>query len=98
MTETTNILIAGVGGGGTGMELIKSFKMAKNNYKIIATDMWPNSFGLMETPYRYVIPPASSSEYIDSLLKICKKEDVQAIATGSEPELKKVAQNSKIFE
>ena len=26
MTETTNILIAGVGGGGTGMELIKSFK------------------------------------------------------------------------
>jgi len=98
MTETTNILIAGVGGGGTGMELIKSFKMAKHNYKIIATDMWPNSFGLMETPYRYVIPPASSSEYIDSLLKICKKEDVQAIATGSEPELKKVAQNSKIFE
>ena len=92
------VLIAGSGGGGTGMELIKSFKMAKTKYKIVATDMWPNSFGLMETAYRYVIPPASSPNYVDSLLKICKKENVQAIATGSEPELKKVSQNSKIFE
>ena len=92
------MLIAGTGGGGTGMELIKSFKMATNTYKIVATDMWENSFGLMETPYRYVIPKASSPEYVDSLVKICKKENVQAIATGSEPELKKVSQNSKIFE
>ena len=93
-----SVLIAGAGGGGTGMELIKSFKMAPHEYKIVATDMWSNSFGLMETPHRYVIPPASSPKYIDSLIKICKKENVQAIATGSEPELKKVSQNSKIFE
>ena len=96
--EKICVLIAGTGGGGTGMELIKSFKMATHEYKIVATDMWENSFGLMETPYRYVIPTASSPEYVDSLIKICKKENVQAIATGSEPELKKVAQNSKIFE
>jgi carbamoyl-phosphate synthase large subunit len=93
-----SVLIAGSGGGGTGMELIKSFKMAHHKYKIVATDMWSNSFGLMETPHRYVIPPARSPEYIDSLIKICKKENVQAIATGSEPELKKVSQNSQIFE
>ncbi len=96
--EKICVLIAGTGGGGTGMELLKSLKMAKHEYKIVATDMWENSFGLMETPYRYVIPPAHSPEYVDSLIKICKKENVQAIATGSEPELKKVSQNSKIFE
>lgn len=96
--EKICVLIAGTGGGGTGMELLKSLKMAKHEYKIVATDMWENSFGLMETPYRYVIPPANSSEYVDSLIKICKKENVQAIATGSEPELKKVSQNSQIFE
>ncbi|MGY5151517.1 MAG: ATP-grasp domain-containing protein [Candidatus Nitrosopumilus sp. bin_6a] len=96
--EKICVLIAGTGGGGTGMEILKSLKMATQEYKIVATDMWKNSFGLMETPYRYVIPPANSPEYVDSLLKICKKENVQAIATGSEPELKKVAQNSKIFE
>jgi len=96
--EKICVLIAGTGGGGTGMELLKSFKMAKHDYKIVATDMWENSFGLMETPYRYVIPPANSPEYVNSLIKICKKENVQAIATGSEPELKKVSQNSQIFE
>ena len=96
--EKTCVLIAGTGGGGTGMEILKSLKMSKHKYKIVATDMWENSFGLMETPHRYVIPPANSSVYINSLIKICKKENVDAIATGSEPELKKVAQNSKIFE
>lgn len=94
----TCVLIAGAGGGGTGMELIKSFKMAAHEYKIVATDMWPNSFGLMETTHHYVIPSANSPNYIDSLIKICKKENVQAIATGSEPELKKVSQNSELFE
>lgn len=99
MTNTdVCVLIAGTGGGGTGTELIKAFKLASHKYKIVATDMWPNSFGLSETPYRYMIPPASSSDYIDTLLKICKKENVNAIATGSEPELKQVAKNSHIFE
>jgi len=92
------VLVAGTGGGGTGMELIKAFKMAPHHYKIVATDMWKNSFGLFETPYRYVIPHASSDRYIDSLLEICKKEKVQALATGSEPELKQVAKNRKQFE
>lgn len=98
MPDQVCVLVAGVGGGGHGMEVLKAFKMASHNYKIVATDMWENSFGLSETSYRYVIPPASSDDYISLLLKICKKENVQAIATGSEPELKKVAKNSQIFE
>ena len=96
--EKVSVLIAGTGGGGTGMELIKSLKMANHEYKIVATDMWDIGFGLSETPYRYIVPPASSENYLDSILKICKKENIQAIATGSEPELKKIAQNAELFE
>lgn len=92
------VLIAGVGGGGTGAELIKAFKLSPNRYKLVGTDMWKNSFGLSEVNSRYVVPPATDPSYIDTLLKICKKEHVQAIATGSEPELKKVANNAKLFE
>lgn len=92
------VLIAGAGGGGNGMELIKSFKIAPHKYKIVATDMWEYSFGLSETSHKYVIASASSPSYIDSLLKICKKEKVQAIATGSESELKQVSKNAKVFE
>ena len=58
------VLVAGVGGGGTGRELMKAFSVAEQKYKIVATDMWENSFGLFETPNRYVIPPANSADYI----------------------------------
>lgn len=98
MSDEVCVLVAGVGGGGHGMEVLKAFKSAPHSYKIVATDMWENSFGLSETQFRYVIPPAYTDEYIQSLLKICKKENVQAIATGSEPELKKVAKNAQHFE
>ncbi len=94
----TCVLVAGVGGGTPGRELIKAFKIAKHKYKIVVTDMYKDSVGLFETPHKYVIPPASSSDYIDSLLKICKKEGVQVLTTGSAAELEKVAKNVKIFE
>lgn len=92
------VLIAGVGGSTPGTELIKSFEMANTDYKIVATDMYKNSVGLFSTPYRYVIPSSSSSNYIDSLLKICKKENVELLTTGSAAELEVVAKNSKLFE
>ncbi len=93
-----NVLVTGVGGGSLGRELMKAFKMSNNKYRIIATDMLDNSVGLHETSISYVIPPASSSNYIDSLLKICKKENVHAIAAGSEQEIEKVSKNIKVFE
>ena len=93
-----NVLVTGVGGGSLGRELMKAFKMSSNKYKIIATDILDNSVGLHETSNSYVIPSASSNDYIDSLLKICKKENVHAIAAGSEQEIEKVSKNFKIFE
>lgn len=92
------VLVTGVAGGGIGMELIKALKMATNPYKIVVTDINKNSFGLFESPYRYLIPPANSENYIDSLIKICKNENVHAIVTGSEPELIQVSKHSKQFE
>lgn len=92
------VLVSGVGGGSLGREIMKAFKMAPHKYRIIAIDMYENSVGLFETPYRYVIPSASSPNYIESLLKICKKEKVQVIAPGSESEIEQVSKNAKIFE
>lgn len=93
-----SVLIAGVGGGTPGRELIKAFKIAKHKYKIVVTDMYKDSVGLFETQHRYMIPPVTSSNYIDSLLKICKKENIQVLTTGSAAELEKVSKNAKIFE
>lgn len=98
MNDDTRILITGVGGGGTGMELIKAFKIAPHKYTIIATDISENSFGLSEVSIRYLVPPSSSDDYIEKILSICKKESVQVIVPGTESELLQIARNVKKFD
>lgn len=93
-----SVLITGVGGGSLGREIIKSFKISPHNYKIVTTDILANSTGLFETPNKYLVPPAHSTEYIDTLLKICKKERIDVIVGGSEPEIEQIARNAHIFE
>jgi len=98
MTESeVCILVSGVGGGSLGRELIKSFKMAKTNYRIIATDMSKTAIGLYETQQKYITPKAKSPDYIQSILKICKKENVKVIVPGSEIEIKQIARNKELF-
>jgi len=97
MDSITNVLITGTGGGGTGRELMKAFKLAPHYYNIIATDLLPTSYGLYETKSKYLIPPANSENYLEKLLQICKLENVQAIVSGSEPELRKISQNRELF-
>jgi carbamoyl-phosphate synthase large subunit len=98
MTESEIcILVTGVGGGSLGRELIKSFQMAKTNYKIIATDMSKTSTGLFETKEKYIIPKAESADYIQLMLKICKKEQVKVIVPGSEIEIRQISKNKHLF-
>lgn len=91
------ILITGVGGGSLGREIMKSLRMVEKNYKIIATDMSKNSIGLFDTKFRYIVPKASSLNYIETILKICKNEKIQVLIGGSEPEIEIIAKNKKIF-
>ena len=92
------VLITGAGGAGSlGRELMKSFQLASQKYKIVATNSSPTSIGLFETSFGYVIPKASSPQYLNTLLKICKKEKIQAVVGGSEPEIKIIAKNMKVF-
>lgn len=93
-----NLLITGVGGGGHGEQVLKALKMAKTPYTIIGTDMSPISMGLYEVDKAYIVPRADDSAYISTMLGICKKENVQVLITGSEPELLRISENRETFE
>ncbi len=94
-----SVLITGAGGAGSlGREIMKSFNFFKQKYRIIATNSSPISIGLFDTKYRYLVPPANSQKYIQVILNICKKEKVDVLVGGSEPEIIKIAKNIKIFE
>jgi carbamoyl-phosphate synthase large subunit len=97
------VMVTGIGGGGNGEQILKALKMASTPYVIVGGDMNPLSKGLSEVDYPYILPPASSPDYITALLRVCKKHGVQALFHGSEPELKvfntyrEVIENEGIF-
>jgi carbamoyl-phosphate synthase large subunit len=88
MDNQINLMITGVGGGGHGEQILKALRLASTNYKIVGGDMSPMSKGLVEVDIPYILPPADHPQYLSSLLAVCKKENVQALFHGSEPELK----------
>ncbi len=92
-----NVLVTGVGGGGVGNQVMKALRMAETYYRIIGTDMSSISKGLYEVDRGYVVPPAHDESYVDRILEICTKEDIRALACGSEQELSKISDNRERF-
>src|SRR5215204_1832226 len=77
--------------------IIKSLNLAndgKDNpvkYRIIGADMSPNAPGLYRSDNGILIPSASSPDYIDNLIKLCRQREVKAIFVGSDDELLTIA-------
>ena len=92
-----NVMITGVGGGGVGEQILKCLRMSTLKYNIIGCDMNRNSKGLSAVDKAYLVPPANDSRYIDSILKICKENNIQVLFHGSEPEMKILSRNRQIF-
>lgn len=92
------VMITGLGGGGHGAQILKAINLASTPYKIVGGDMSPMSKGLFEVDYPYVLPPANNPRYIDTLLAVCRKHNVQVLFHGSEPELKIMSKRRKSLE
>jgi len=97
MKTRVKVLIAGVGGGGYGVEIMKSLRLSAVPYLILGCDMSKDSFGLFAADKGYVIPPADSPGYLKVLLKICAKERVQVLIPGSDRDLKRISDNRSVF-
>jgi carbamoyl-phosphate synthase large subunit len=88
VTSTGSIIAQGI---------IKSLNLAKEEkdnpvkYQIIGADMSPDAPGLYRADEGVLIPPASSADYIDYLINLCRKREVKAIFVGSDDELLTVA-------
>lgn len=93
-----NVLIAGVGGGGNGYEILKTLRISDINYTICGCDMAKKNIGFCKADKHFVVPPANDPRYLEVLLDICKKEKIQILFPGSEPDLKSISDNRCIFE
>ncbi|MEG0978175.1 MAG: ATP-grasp domain-containing protein [Bacilli bacterium] len=91
-----NILLTNVGRRGT---LIKYFKHSLNNScKIIATDNWAVSPAVFFADDYYITPKPMSDDYIEKVLEICVKEEINAITTLIDPEIMILSKNRDKFQ
>lgn len=91
-----NLLFCNVGRRG---RLIKNAKHSlAGRGTIIAASQTEYSPALYCADKQYITPPIEAPEYIDFLLSICKKENVNAITTLIDPEISILAEHRSLFE
>lgn len=92
MKNPIRVMVTGVGGGGNGEQLLKALRMAELPYHLIGADITPLSKGLYAADESVILPPASDPNYLNELRTILSERKVDALFTGSEPELKVISQ------
>lgn len=90
-----NILILSCG---TRNKLVQYFKDRGNGFdRVIGTDCSAYAPALYETDKYYLVPRMTSPDYLDTILRICEAEEVEAVLPLQEDELFLIASNKKTF-
>ncbi len=80
-------------------ELIKDFRASmEEGSKIIATDNSPYAPALYFADKHYLVPKIDAPEYIDTILSICRDEQINVVTTFIDPEIMLLAENRDKFE
>ena len=91
-----NILVASAG---TRNKVVQYFKREfKDLGKVIATDASELAPAIYDADKYYIVPKIDDPNYIDNLLEICKKENIDCILSLIDPELSLIAKNREKFE
>lgn len=81
-----SVLVTGIGGGGHGEQILKALLLA-GNYTVIGADANELCANREKVDHFSVLPVATSSSYVDSLVKLAVQHGCRAIFHGSEPEM-----------
>lgn len=95
MANNLNILITSVGRRNLLLEYIK--KELNGLGKLIATDCSKFAPALYMADKYYIVPEINDQNYIDTILSICKEEEVTAIFSLIDPELSLISKYSTEF-
>lgn len=78
------------------IESLKSIK--ERDVTVIGTDMIRDTPGSYIADKFYTVPSGTSSKYVDSMLEISKKENVDVILPASQNEIMSLSKNKTLFE
>lgn len=79
-------------------ELMKDFRISmEEGSRLIATDNSPYAPALYFADKQYIVPRIDDPFYIDTILDICKREQINAVTTLIDPEIIMLAENRERF-
>lgn len=91
-----NILILSAG---TRNKIVEYFvKTLSGKGKVVATDMSNLAPAIYEADKYYIVPRMTDTGYIDTIIDICKREEIKGVLSLIDPELSLLAENKKRFE
>lgn len=91
--------MTGVGSGGHGEQILKALTLAgPDKYMLFGADANAGARSKLILDQVYELPLANSLGYIDTVLSLAQKLDVDAIFHGSEPELTALSAEKSRFE
>lgn len=84
---------------GRRCELLKDFKRSLGDaVKIVVTDNSEAAPAMFFADRKYQVPLISDASYLDTILDICKKEEIDAVTTLIDPEIMLLAEHRQEFE
>lgn len=83
---------------GTRNKVVQYFKRTFKDGKIVATDCSEIAPALFEADKYYIVPRITADGYLDVILDICKKEQIDGVLSLIDPELNLLAKNHKLFD
>lgn len=95
MSNDTNILILSCGSRNKIIQYFK--KELEGKGKVIATDCSELAPALYDADKYYIVPRINEEGYLDTILDICKNNNVKAVLSLIDPELSLLAENKEIF-
>jgi len=95
---TVNVLVTSAGAT-NAINVIKALKrQSEIDISITTVDIDPLSAGLYLSDKHYIVPPATSEDFLPRILDICKKEAIRIIIPVYSAELPIFAENKRLLE
>jgi carbamoyl-phosphate synthase large subunit len=95
----TNVLVTAIGGGGIGEQIIKALKLAEpGRYLLFGTD---KNYDLIDNSLAVSVeqlPSANDPGYLNALLVLCRRWNIEVLIPGSEQELAVISVNRSLIE
>lgn len=92
--DTIRVAVTGVGGG-VGQSIVKCLQ--DRRFTVVGFDEHYLATGLYGVPIAYITPPPNDTNYISTLLRLCKRERCRFLFPSLDSDLLKLSQSASTF-